>query len=116
MEYYYRIRWGSAGEFKRLYFKNHAPLLEAMRQLGFVKSVVVQEPFTHMAGGPRWDLRVTITFRDAAAAISDPEWDRQWELATKRLYANRAAFEAEERDRFALLEDHWDIVVNPVTP
>lgn len=114
MEYYYRIKWGSADEFKRLYAKNHAPLLREMETLGFIKSVRVEEPFTHLAGGPRWDLRVTIVFRDASAAISDPEWDRLWSVARNRLYRDAARFDAEEAARFALLEDHWDVVVNTV--
>jgi hypothetical protein len=97
VEYYYRIKWGSAGEFLRLYKKNHAPLLEEMKKHGFIRSIRVDEPFTHLAGGPRWDLRVTIVFRDAAAAMPDPQWDKQWEAA-----------------RFSLLEDHWDVVNNEV--
>lgn len=116
MEYYYRIKWGSAAEFKRLYDRNHAPLLVAMQKAGFVRSVVVEEPFTHMAGGPRWDLRVTIGFPDATAALPNPEWDRLWEAERKRLYPDKAGFDAEENRRFSLLEDHWDIVVSAVAP
>ena len=113
MEYYYRIRWGASVEFKRLYEKNHAPLLREMQKSGFIRSMRVDEPFTHLAGGPRWDLRVTIVFRDAAAAVSDPEWDRLWGAARARLYPDKAAFDAEEDRRFALLEEHWDVVVTP---
>ena len=114
MEYYYRIKWGSGGEFKRLYEKNHAPLLREMLKAGFIRSMRVDEPFTHLAGGPRWDLRVTIVFRDAAAAISDPEWDRLWSAARTRLYPDSKAFDAEEDRRFALLEEHWDVIVSEV--
>ncbi len=113
-EYYYRIKWGSGEEFKRLYDKNHAPLLREMQKAGFIRSMRVDEPFTHLAGGPRWDLRVTIVFRDATAAVSDPEWDRQWGAARARLYPDKAAFDAEEDRRFALLEEHWDMIVNEV--
>jgi len=76
IESYYRIKWGSADEFKQLYARNHAPLLEEMKKLGFIRSFRVDQPVTHLAGGPRWDLRVVIVYRDAAAAVSDPEWDR----------------------------------------
>jgi hypothetical protein len=116
MEYYYRVKWGGLPEFKRLYFRNHAPLLAEMQKAGFISSVKVEEPFTHMGGGPRWDLRVTIVFRDAAAAIADPEWDRLWAVQQKRLFPDKAAFDAEEDRRFALLEEHWDVVVNQVAP
>lgn len=114
IEYYYRIKWGSSVEFKRLYNRNHAPLLAAMQRLGFVRSVRVDEPITHMAGGPRWDLRVTIVYRDADAAISDPQWEVQWAAARTRLYPDRKAFDAEEDKRFAMLEEHWDVVVAEV--
>lgn len=116
VEYYYRIKWGSAEEFSRLYDRNHAPLLEEMKKLGFIRSIRVQVPYTHMAGGTRWDMRVTIVFRDATAAISDPEWDRQWSAAKARLYPDSQGFDAEERARFSLLEDHWDVVVNDLAP
>jgi hypothetical protein len=46
-EYYYRIRWGSAAEFKRLYQRNHAPLLREMQRQGFIRRIEVEEPFTH---------------------------------------------------------------------
>jgi hypothetical protein len=114
VEYYYRIKWGQVVEFKRLYEKNHAPLLREMQKAGFVRSMRTDEPFTHLAGGPRWDLRVTIVFRDATAAISDPEWERLWEAARARLYRDKVAFEAEEDRRFTLLEEHWDVIVNEV--
>jgi hypothetical protein len=114
VEYYYRIKWGSGEEFKRLYDKNHAPLLREMQKAGFIRAMRVDEPFTHLAGGPRWDLRVTIVFRDATAAISDPEWDRLWNIARARLYPDKSAFDSEEDRRFALLEEHWDVIVNEV--
>lgn len=53
VEYYYRIRWGSIGEFVKLYEKNHAPVLEEARKAGFILSTKTEFPFTHMAGGVR---------------------------------------------------------------
>lgn len=111
VEYYYRIRWGSVGDFVKLYEKNHAPLLEEAKKAGFIISTKTEFPFTHMAGGVRWDMRVTIVFRDAAAAINDPAWTALWEEATKRLYKDKKKFDEEETRRFSLLEDHWDVIV-----
>jgi hypothetical protein len=51
VEYYYRIKWGGSVEFKRLYEKNHAPLLREMQKAGLIRSMRVDEPFTHLAGG-----------------------------------------------------------------
>ena len=111
VEYYYRIRWGSVGDFVKLYEKNHAPLLEEAKKAGFIVSTKTEFPFTHMAGGVRWDMRVTIVFRDAAAAINDPAWTAFWEEATKRLFKDKKKFDEEETRRFSLLEDHWDVIV-----
>jgi hypothetical protein len=115
-EYYYRIKWGGADEFKRLYARNHAPIMREMQRLGFVTKMEVEEPYTHIAGGPRWDLRVTVTSRDAAAAMFQGEIDKAYSDAKTRLYKDKAKFDAEEARRFSLLEDHWDMIVMPVVP
>jgi hypothetical protein len=112
VEYYYRIKWGSLDEFKRLYERNHAPLLRELQKSGIIVAMKMDEPFTHMAGGVRWDLRVTITYRDAASAMDvDKPGQKLWEEATKRLYPDKRKFEEEEARRFGLLEDHWDVVI-----
>jgi hypothetical protein len=112
VEYYYRIKWGSFDEFQRLYAKNHQPLLDALKEQGLITAMTAQVPFTHMAGGTRWDLRVTITFRDAdAAVVVGGDYDKALDLATKRLFPDKAKFLAEEAARFALLEEHWDVIV-----
>lgn len=115
-EYYYRIKWGSAEEFKRLYKKNHAPILIEMQKQGFITRIEQEEPFTHLAGGPRWDLRITIVYRDPASAIGvGGVFDKAFAAAQKRLYPDESAFEAEEARRFSLLEEHWDVIVIPVS-
>lgn len=112
VEYYYRVKWGSLKRFIALYEKNHAPLLAEARKDGFILDIKTEYPFTHLAGGPRWDMRVTIVYRDAAAAINDPAWEVRWAEARDRLYKNMKKFEAEEVERFSLLEDHWDVVIS----
>lgn len=113
IEYYYRIKWGSAGEFLKLYKKNHEPLLKEMQKRGFVTGMKIDEPYTHLAGGPRWDLRVTITYRDGNAAVGNEPggWDDVWDEVRKKLYPDRAKLDAEESQRMALLEEHWDVIV-----
>lgn len=112
VEHYYRIKWGSAGEFKRLYKLNHQPLLDEMKRQGFITRIETKEPFTHMAGGQRWDLRVTITYRDApSAVVVGGSWDKAFEAAKARLYPDKKKLEADEARRFSLLEEHWDVIV-----
>lgn len=115
VEHYYRIKWGSAGEFLRLYKLNHAPLLAEMKKQGFITSLRTDEPFTHMAGNQRWDLRVTISYRDAASAVEiGGAFDQAFEKAKASLYRDEKKLDAEEAQRFAMLEEHWDVVVIPV--
>lgn len=116
VEHYYRIKWGSAAEFKRLYKLNHQPLLDDMKRQGFIARMETEEPFTHMAGGQRWDLRVTITYRDApSAVVIGGAWDKAFESAKARLYPDKKKLDAEEARRFSLLEEHWDIIVTPAS-
>lgn len=115
IESYYRIRWGSSAEFLRLWRANHEPLLRAMQQAGYLVSVEVEEPAVHLADGPRWDLRVTIAWRDAAVALgTDRTFDTAWTAATRRLFPRDAEFRAAETRRFGLLEEHWDVIVRSV--
>ena len=112
VEYYYKIKWGSAAEFNELYKRNHAPILKEMQRLGFITAIRSEEPFTHMAGDQRWDKRVTITFRDAATAVvPGGAYDKASEPVVARLYPDKAKFEREEAKRFSLLEEHWDVIV-----
>ena len=73
--------------------------------------IETEEPFTHLAGGVRWDLRVTITYRNADDALAGPGMMKGWENAWGRLYKDWEKFSAEETRRFSLVEDHWDVVV-----
>ena len=114
LEHYYRIKWGSADEFKRLYKLNHEPILQELQKQGFITAMRSDVPFTHMAGGQRWDLRVTITYRDpAAAVVVGGDFDKASDAVKARLYPDARKLEAEEARRFSLLEEHWDVIVTP---
>lgn len=113
VEYYYRIRWGGMDEFRALYAKNHQPILDEMKKLGFITRIETTTPFTHMAGGARWDLRVTITYRGGEDAVGNGTgYDAAAEAVGARLFPDLAKFKAEEAKRFALVEEHWDVIVN----
>ena len=111
VESYYRIKWGSEVEFKRLYKANHLPILKELQRQGFITAMRMDQPFTHLAGGPRWDLRMTITYRDASSALFGGTVDKAYADAATRLYPDKAKLDVEETRRFAMLEDHWDVVI-----
>ena len=112
LEGYYRIKWGQVKKFKELYERNHAPLLRELQRQGLITAFKMEEPLLHMAGGPRWDLRVTLTFRDPEVAIGiGGTYDKAWEAAQKKHFPEKAKLDAEENERFSLLEEHWDVLV-----
>ena len=114
VEYYYRIRWGSMGEFLELYRRNHEPILREMQKLGLIVSIRTEMPYTHLAGGVRWDLRVTIVYRDGETAVGDGTgYEAAAAAAADRLYSDVAKHKAEEAKRFSLIEEHWDVIVMP---
>ena len=111
VEYYYKTKWGGFEEFKALFKKNHYPVLMKEKGLGRIVRVTVDYPVYHGTEDGRWDMRVTITFKDAATALAP--FDNAAIL--KELYPDKATFEKEERRRFELLDAHWDLPVKAET-
>jgi hypothetical protein len=114
VEYYYRVKWGSLPEFVELYKRNHLPLLMDLQKQGLITNIAMEEPFTHLAGGVRWDLRVRVTYPSADDALAGSAMAKGGEEAWGRIYKDGEKFMAEENKRFGLLEDHWDVVVKAV--
>lgn len=112
VEYYYQVMWGNQDEFLRLFKKNHYPLLKKQIEMGRMVSVSMTSPTYHMPEEARWDYRVTIVFRDAAAATAP--FDE--ESLKKQLYPDQATFVKEEQRRFEILLAHWDLPVTRVNP
>ena len=109
VEYYYKTRWGAFEEFKALLRKNHYPVLMKEQGLGRILRVTIDYPVYHGTEDGRWDMRVTITFKDAATAFAP--FDNSAIL--KELFPDKAKFDAEEQRRFEVLEAHWDLPVKP---
>lgn len=109
VEYYYKTKWGTFDEFRTLFKKNHYPVLVKEQAIGRIVRVTVDYPVYHGTEDGRWDMRVTITFKDAATAFAP--FDNTAIL--KELYPDKATFDKEERRRFELLDAHWDLPVKP---
>jgi hypothetical protein len=110
VEYYYKAKWGYADEFIRLFKKNHFPLLKREIEAGRILQVSAVAPRYHGTEDARWDYRVTIVFRNAAAAAEAPDrssWIRE-------LNPDRAAYDKEEQRRFEILLAHWDLPIVPI--
>lgn len=105
VEYYYKVRWGHADEFIRLFRKNHWPLLKKQVEMGRMISVTAVRPRYHATEDGRWDYKVTIVFRNLAAA-HDSSVE---EALIKQLYPDQESFRREEQRRFEILLAHWDV-------
>lgn len=109
VEYYYKTKWGFAEEFARLFRKNHLPILKKQIETGRFLEVRGEKPRYHATEEGRWDFRVTIVFRSAAAAMT-PSGEAD---IARELFPDQETFRREEQRRFEILLAHWDVPVVP---
>jgi TRAP-type mannitol/chloroaromatic compound transport system substrate-binding protein len=103
-DYYYKAKWGYADEFITLFKKNHYPVLKKQMETGRILSVTCVKPRYHATEDGRWDYRVTIVFKNMAAA-SDQASE---EPIIKQLFPDQETYKREEQRRFEILLAHWD--------
>jgi hypothetical protein len=115
VEYYYKAKWGNQQEFLELFRKNHLPILLKEKEKGRLIEVTLTTPRYHATEAGRWDFRVTLTFRNVAAAFGEGAIT---EAETRQLYPDKATFDKEEQRRFAILDAHWDepVITGPMRP
>ena len=111
VEYYYKVSWGHADEWLRLFKKNHLPLLKVLQSQGAIVDLKIQKPLFHTTEDGRWDYRVTITYKDIAAS-QGTGGDQSILL---KLFPDQATYEREEQRRFEILIAHWDLPVEEVS-
>ena len=110
VEYYDKAKWGYADEFLQLFKKNHYPLLKKQVEMGRMLKVWMDQPRYHTTEDGRWDYRVTIVFKNSAAANEPFDED----ALKKQLWPDQAAYAKEEQRRFAILDGHWDVPIKSV--
>jgi hypothetical protein len=111
IENYYKVKWGYAEEFIDLWKVNHYPLLKKAMENRDIISVVAEKPKLHSGEDTRWDLKVTLVFKDAKTAF-DPELTEPYK---KLLYPNTEKLKKDEQHRFELLLAHWDVMTETVS-
>lgn len=107
IESYYRVKWGHAAEFIDLWKANHYPLLKKAQEKGDVISITASTPKFHSGEDTRWDLRVTVVFRNIELAFDE----NLTEPYKKQLYPDQDAYAKAEQHRFEILLAHWDVEV-----
>jgi hypothetical protein len=107
VEYYYKVSWGHADEWLRLFKKNHVPVLKALQAQGRIVEIEMEKPRYHMPEEARWDFRVTITWKNFAAS-QDPGTEQ---ALVRKLFPDQDTFQKEEQRRFEILIAHWDLPI-----
>ncbi len=110
VEYYYKVKWGYADEFIRLYRKNHYPILKHQMELGRILSVTADRPRFHSSEESRWDYRITIVWRNIQ--YLNDGFDEV--KVARDLFSDFETFRKEEQRRFELLLAHWDVPIDEV--
>ena len=110
--YFYRVKWGFQDEFVRLFNRNHLPVLREEMKEGRIVDVRTYVPTYHGDGRADWTFAVVITYKDVAAMTGPSNAD----AIVKRLFANQVEFQSLEQRRFEILDAHWDVPLNEVTP
>jgi hypothetical protein len=84
-------------------------LLKKAIEKGDLISIKMEKPRLHDSEESRWDYRVTLVFKNAAAAYDA----NLTEPYKKALYPDLEKLKKDERHRFEILLAHWDVdVVN----
>jgi hypothetical protein len=112
VEYYYKVRWGYAEEFLRLFLRNHYPVLRKQLETGRIRDLRIEQPRLHNPEADRWDYRVTLVFANVVAA-HDKTHEPPIILS---LYPDQETFRREEARRFELMIAHWDLPVVDIQP
>lgn len=108
VEYYYKAKWGHQQEFMDLFRKNHLPILLKEKEQGRLLEVTLATPRYHGTEDGRWDYRVTLTFKDLAAAFGQGALSPD---EIRKMYPDQATFAKEEARRFEILDAHWDVAI-----
>ena len=111
VEYYYKVRWGSADEFIRLFRKNHLPVLRRLQELGRIVQLSAAAPRFHATEDGRWDYRVTITWKNIG--VTNDGFDE--DAIKRQLFPDQETYGREEQRRFEILLAHWDLPIQDVS-
>lgn len=109
VEWVYKVKWGHADEFFDIFQKYQIPILDRLKQLGYVTQYTVYRPGLHTGEDERWDYTVLIVYRDQAGSTHEGEVERQ-------LFPDRATLRREENRRWELVDSHWDLPIREIDP
>ncbi len=75
--------------------------------MGRLLSISADRPRLHASEDNRWDYRITLVWKNAAA--TDDGFDES--ALSRQLFKDQKAFKQEEQRRFEILIGHWDVPI-----
>jgi hypothetical protein len=112
IEFYYKIKLGHANEWLDLYRRHHWPIMVAEMKAGYIRHIEITRPQATWPEPYRWDVRISITYRDLGVAHGRVDTGRQATIA--RLFPDGPAHQTAEQRRFELLDGQWDVELDPI--
>lgn len=109
VEWVYQVKWGYYDDWWAIFKKYQIPILDEEKRLGLVTKYIVQRGGGHVGESERWDLRVLIYYRDAAAQT-------EGRGVEAKLFPDRATVRKEEQERWRLTLAHWDRPLTEIDP
>jgi hypothetical protein len=109
VEWVYRIKYGYQDEWWTLFKKYQIATLDKEKELGYVTNYHLIRPGLHTSEDSRWDYRVVIEYKDAAAATHGGEVEHS-------LFPDAELRKKEENRRWELTTNHWDLPIREVDP
>ena len=98
----------------QLYMKNHWPSIQSSIESGDFLSAKIERPYNHVGEADRWDLRVTVVWKNALMAFGLDDFDLG--AFNRTLYPDQERWMKEEQRRFELIDEHMDVQVYEVNP
>jgi hypothetical protein len=109
VEWVYTTQWGYFDEWYAIFKKYQIAILDEEKKEGLVTKYIVQKGGGHVGESERWDLRVLIYYKDAAARTKARG-------VAKKLFPDQETFHKEEQQRWRLTLAHWDRPLSEVDP
>ena len=107
VEWVYRVRYGFIDEWWDIFRKYEVPVLDRLKELGFILDYRIYHPQLHTDEAARWDYRVEITWRDVESSKHEEE-------IAQALFPDGAARKRDERRRWEMTTNHWDLPIYQV--
>jgi hypothetical protein len=109
VEWVYTTQWGYFDEWYAIFRKYQIAILDQEKKEGLVTKYIVQKGGGHVGESERWDLRVLIYYKDAAARTKARG-------IAKTLFPDQETFHKEEQQRWRLTLVHWDRPLTELDP